>query len=194
MDLMPLAKKSAEDLGIGVAYAEQTTRFWGNSLQSVQGMFVGLFDTILGSGNVWQFIGAMLKRLVAQLAAAAAMALLLSAVMPMSGGIGSAAKALSGGTEGFRDIFKFLTTGINIARPPEMARGGMVTGLANVIVGDNPSGKEAIIPFERMGEFLSMVGHTGGKQEVVVSGVLRGEDIFISSERYINNQNRRLGL
>ena len=87
------------------------------------------------------------------------------------------------------------------------AKGGMVTGKTLATVGDNPSGKEAIIPFERMGEFLnsalqnvslnsdlSGVSYSGAgsagktqKQTMVLSGELTGKldgtDIIISAQR-----------
>ncbi|MCH2199870.1 MAG: phage tail tape measure protein [Flavobacteriales bacterium] len=47
------------------------------------------------------------------------------------------------------------------------AEGGMVTGPTLALLGDNPSGKEMIIPFEKMGKFASMMG---GAQRVEVYG------------------------
>jgi hypothetical protein len=56
----------------------------------------------------------------------------------------------------------------------------MTLGPTLALIGDNPSGKEAVIPFEKMGQFL---GQFGGSQEVVVYGRLDGRDIMISNER-----------
>jgi hypothetical protein len=184
-----LVKVNMDDLNGTTRYAAQMQEFFANILFNVEGALTGIFETMLNGGNAFEFIGRMLKRLVAQLAAAAAMAAILNALIPGGGAIGGGAKALTGGTQGFANIFKqFMGMGI-----PKMARGGMVTGLTTAILGDNPSGKEAVIPFERMGEFLNMAG-VGQSGTVQVQGILRGEDIFLSSERYLNNQNRRLGI
>lgn len=72
---------------------------------------------------------------------------------------------------------------------PAFAEGGLVTGPTLALVGDNPSGREAIIPFEKMGQFLSMAG-AGGQQEVVVTGRISGTDIYLSNQRTSRNRKR----
>lgn len=99
------------------------------------------------------------------------------ALLALAGFVSGKARSLSGGMGG----------GV-----PAFARGGMTTGPTLAMVGDNRSGKEAIIPFERMGQFLNMAG-AGNGSKVEVVGVLRGEDLYLSSQNYINRQNRRLG-
>ena len=76
---------------------------------------------------------------------------------------------------------------------PKFRRGGMVTGETLAVVGDNQSGKEAIIPFERMGEFLGKFGG-GGAQHIVVSGKLSGSDILLSAERSKRSVQRTTGV
>lgn len=51
---------------------------------------------------------------------------------------------------------------------PKLALGGIALGEQLVTVGDNPSRKEAIIPLERMGEVMGMMG--GGGKDVHVRG------------------------
>jgi hypothetical protein len=58
------------------------------------------------------------------------------------------------------------------------------------MIGDNPSGKEAVIPFERMGEFLQMAGAGQSNANVTVTGRLQGRDLVISNERTTFNRNR----
>jgi hypothetical protein len=74
---------------------------------------------------------------------------------------------------------------------PAFAQGGMVTGPQLAMVGDNPSGKEAIIPFERMGEFLGKFG--GGQQVVVLDTVLRGNDMILTQNRAQQSNLRTYG-
>jgi hypothetical protein len=74
---------------------------------------------------------------------------------------------------------------------PAFAQGGLVTGPMLAMVGDNPSGKEAIIPFERMGEFMKMAGAGEPKtQNVVVTGRISGRDIYITNERAVKETKR----
>ncbi len=71
-----------------------------------------------------------------------------------------------------------------------LATGGLTTGPMLAMIGDNPSGKEAVIPFERMGEFLQMAGVDGGGGNVTVTGRLRGRDIMLSNERSLSDRKR----
>jgi hypothetical protein len=73
---------------------------------------------------------------------------------------------------------------------PAFAQGGLTTGPMLAMVGDNQSGKEAIIPFERMGEFLQMAGAGQSNANVTVTGKLQGRDLVISNERTTFNRNR----
>jgi hypothetical protein len=76
---------------------------------------------------------------------------------------------------------------------PAFAQGGLVTGPMLAMVGDNPSGKEAIIPFERMGEFMKMMGGGQSAQQVVVTGRISGRDLILSNERTIYDRTRTKG-
>ena len=60
---------------------------------------------------------------------------------------------------------------------PSFAEGGMVTGPTLAMIGDNPSGREAVIPWEKMGDL-------GGTVEL--EGVLKGSDIYLSGKRHTN--------
>jgi hypothetical protein len=76
---------------------------------------------------------------------------------------------------------------------PAFAQGGLVTGPMLAMVGDNQSGKEAIIPFERMGEFLQMAG-AGQSQNVVVTGRISGNDILLTNDRASRDRSRIRGF
>jgi tape measure domain-containing protein len=76
---------------------------------------------------------------------------------------------------------------------PAFAQGGLVTGPMLAMVGDNPSGKEAIIPFERMGEFMKMMGGGQSAQQVVVTGRISGRDLILSNERTRYDRTRTKG-
>jgi hypothetical protein len=74
-----------------------------------------------------------------------------------------------------------------------LATGGLTTGPMLAMIGDNPSGKEAVIPFERMGEFLDMAG-AGQSQNVVVTGRISGNDILITNDRASRDRSRIRGF
>lgn len=74
---------------------------------------------------------------------------------------------------------------------PAFAQGGMVTGPMLSLLGDNPSGKEMVIPFERMGEFASrLLPNLGGSNDVNVHGVIQGRNLLLVHERGVRNQSR----
>jgi predicted nucleic acid-binding Zn-ribbon protein len=83
------------------------------------------------------------------------------------------------------------TQGVNA--PPKFAKGGAVTGPTLAMVGENPASRgEAIIPFERMGSFLSQFTGMGGGgvQQVVVTGQIAGDTIRLSNQKSTINTGR----
>jgi hypothetical protein len=158
-------------------------------INSATGAFQTLFSTMLNGGDILKAVGNMIKQLVAKMLAMAAAAAILSIITggtsALAGGITS---AFGGG--GFGTIFKGLM-GFD-----SFAEGGMVTGQTMAMVGDNPSGKEAIIPFEKMGSFINMAtGGMGAKSvHVEVTGRVTGEDIILAGNNFTNSKTRRLGF
>lgn len=69
---------------------------------------------------------------------------------------------------------------------PKMAKGGIAVGEQIVTVGDNRSGREAIIPLERLPSIMSKMN--GGSTRVY--GSIRGEDIHLSNMRGARMQQR----
>jgi hypothetical protein len=165
-----------------------------NSMAGMLGStFQSAFEGMLNSGKV-SFRGIIdgLKALVIKLIAAAVAAFALAAILSSITGGGGLAMAMGAKSGGLKDIFKMFFSGMSGLN--FMAEGGMVTGLTTAILGDNPSGKEAVIPFEKMGSFLSQYG-TGGSQDmrVEVVGKISGEDIFFSGLNYSNGRNKIIG-
>jgi hypothetical protein len=180
IDRIKLAKEEQTQFNKEMAIASTLTGMLSNTFQSA-------FEGMLNTGKV-SFRGIIdgLKALIIRLIAAAAAAFALAAIL---GALGLGSFTLSGGgfLKGFKELFSSMS-GI------PFAEGGMVTGLTSAILGDNPSGKEAVIPFEKMGSFLSQYG-TGGSQDmrVEVVGRISGEDIFFSGLNYSNGRNKIIG-
>ena len=87
-----------------------------------------------------------------------------------------------------------ITAGIGLMREvfrgiTGLATGGLTTGPMLAMIGDNPSGREAVIPFERMGEFLDMAG-ANQPSNVTVTGRISGRDIMLSNERSSRDRKR----
>ena len=76
----------------------------------------------------------------------------------------------------------------------KLKEGGMTMGPQLALIGDNPSGKEAVIPFEKMGRFLDMAGVNSAPQHVVVTGRISGRDILLSNERNSIQKTRQRGF
>jgi len=77
---------------------------------------------------------------------------------------------------------------------PAFREGGMTLGPQLALIGDNPSGKEAVIPFEKMGRFLNMAGVQSAPQEVIVTGRISGRDILLTNERNTIQKTRQRGF
>ena len=126
-------------------------------------------------------IGRAVRQIIsAQIAQAVSMALIdalkKSGGNPFVGGVLAAAGATAA-----KGLFDRMI--------PQFALGGIVTKPTLGLVGE--AGTEAIVPFNRMGEFMKMagVGNTGGK--MAVSGRLSGNDIFLSNQFSQNQSARR---
>ncbi len=72
---------------------------------------------------------------------------------------------------------------------PEFAKGGLVTGptvgLIGEGIGTTASNPEVIAPLDKLKQFIG-----GGAQNVVVEGVIKGNDIFLSNRNTGYNRQR----
>lgn len=178
------AEKVAEGFSLAFEPLISQVDFFQGVIGAAKNNLEGLFNTMMNGGNAFDFILQMIKQLIARLAAAAVAALVLSSLLPGLGGVGASIFKSAGGG-GFGAIFSMLSG------MPRFAKGGMVTGLTTAVLGDNPSGKEAVIPFERMGEFLGKFG--GGQMQMQAYTFASGEDLQIVLSNYNARTGRNLG-
>ena len=185
LDRIAQARDEQSRFNQEVAITQSLAGMLGNTFQSA-------FEGMLNSGKV-SFKGIIdgLKALLIKLVAAAAAALALAGILSLISGGAGIAIGMGAKSGGLGDIIKMLLgnfTGI------KLAQGGMVMGPTLAMIGDNASGKEAVIPFEKMGSFLSQYGTGGGgNMKVEVVGRISGEDIFFSGVNYSNNRNKIIG-
>lgn len=72
---------------------------------------------------------------------------------------------------------------------PKLAEGGIVTQLGTYILGDNPSGKEAVIPFEKIGSFIDQIRGNDGDAFIAQTRI-SGDDLLFLVSRADARQNR----
>jgi hypothetical protein len=156
-------------LGAGIAT--------GQGMKGVGSMLLGVFAELainlgslaVGYGIAIEKIKAALKTLDGPIAIAAGIALIALGA-GLKGAIAKRAEA----------------SGI-----PALREGGMTTGPTLAMIGDNPSGREAIVPFEKMGQFVRQaVGSGFGGNDVNVHGRIDGRDLVLVQERGMRNKSR----
>ncbi len=124
------------------------------------------------------------KRIIAVQIAQAVSEAVLNAIKnsggnPFVGGILAAAGATAA-----KGLFERLI--------PAFATGGIVTKPTLSLIGE--AGSEAIVPFNRMDEFIRMAGGGGDSGTMSVAGRLAGGDIYLSNQYANNNSGRRRAI
>jgi hypothetical protein len=152
-------------------------------------MSANLMGSLVNSENAFmRFVGGLGQTILK----------LISMLLSQSIAYAIAGGSSSGAATGPAAVFTtpaFIATAVAgvlgaFAAIPKFAKGGAVTGPTLAMVGENPASRgEAIIPFERMGSFLSQfTGMGGGVQQVVVTGQIAGDTIRLSNQKSgINN-------
>jgi tape measure domain-containing protein len=124
-------------------------------------------------------VKAMLEDLLKK---AIALAAAFAAIQVITGGAGGAAL---GGFKGF------MMQGMGLGGIPQMAEGGLFTGMSLAMVGEGPgtslSNPEVVAPLDKLQQMM-------GGGNVTVTGMIRGQDILISNERSLLDRNRVRGF
>ena len=156
--------------------------------QKITATFNTLFTELInGSKNIGETMIAMVKQVLAQVLSLVAAYAVLNVLSGGAFAAGGSAFKSAGGKVGESGLGVFLRSG----GIPFLASGGMTTGPTLAMIGDNASGKEAVVPFERMGEFINMVGADKTSGPVEVYGKIRGRDIELSGRRGSADRSRR---
>ena len=130
--------------------------------------FQSAFDSILsGSQSAFQAFGQAIAGIIKKLIAAAATAALLAVIIAAATGGGNVGFAATFGAQ-FKGIFGQLA-GF------KFADGGIVTGPTRALIGE--AGPEAVIPLSKLDNIV------GGNQNIFVTGVLSGENIYLQQQR-----------
>lgn len=138
---------------------------------------------LIGGQDAFAQFGKMIKQLIARLLVAAAVALLLTTLLPGIFGTGGTSSMA-----GFGALFSGL------AGIPQLASGGIASGPTLAMVGEYGgarSNPEVIAPLDKL---QSMIGQSGGSGRVEVYGRISGSDILLSNEREGQRRTRRRGF
>jgi hypothetical protein len=166
---------------------EMLAESFNNSITSLGGDFIGdMFENLVNGKGLENALAKMMMSLGGALQAYGKQVLfaegaikLMKATFGTGPGAAIGAIALGG-------VIKGLASNIKI---PALAQGGITMGPQLAMIGDNASGKEAVIPFERMPEFLNMVGNRGGGGNVFIPEMrIQGQDLLVVFNRAKNNR------
>ena len=181
-----MAKNWKEKQEMMAAVAQQSAQTIAQAFSTMGGK---LFSDLQNSGNAFQrfvgHIGAGVTEIIGMLLANA----ISNAIVIASQG------SLATGPAAPFTLPAFIATSVGaitaaFSSIPAFAQGGMVTGPTLAMVGDNASGKEAIIPFEKMGAFMNMMG--GSNVNVNITGEFDGDALrLVVDKSNRNNLNLR---
>ncbi len=174
-------KQLKEDEKDTQASLKREAKFYEALGNEIKNAFEGVFDTLITKGTLsFESLAQSMEKLLANLAATAAEAAVLSLILStITGGTNIAATLGAQGT-GFLSIFKALIP---------HAEGGVFMG--PTLIGGHlfaEKGPEALVPLNgNLGKF------GGGQQLVVLSTVLKGNDIIIAGNRQDRYNKRNYG-
>ena len=150
--------------------------------EMAQSVGTAIGEVIAGTGGMESVFASVLKSLVGFMRA-----------------LGSAMIAAGVASEAFQDLLgsgpaaivagiallalSGVVAGLLKKGPSSFAEGGIVTGPTLAMVGDNPSGTEAIIPLEKFGQVFGS-GGGGSNAPVVLDTRIKGSDLWIIQKRY----------
>ena len=151
--------------------AQEGFQMFGDILTS------SLDDALSSQEKFFPIFIANIKKAIQSLLVQLAVMTLISAIMPASlGGVGKAA-------------FSSKNIMGNIGSIMGFADGGLVTGPTTALIGEGigttASNPEVVAPLDKLKQFMG-----GGSQNVVVEGVIKGNDIFLSNRNTGYNRQR----
>ena len=80
-------------------------------------------------------------------------------------------------------VVESLQSMIGKIKVPKLAQGGASAGPMMAILGDNPSGKEMALPWEKTGDFARKIGREMGGGGGNLSVTVRGDDLLVMLSR-----------
>jgi len=170
-------ERAMETLPTVVETIQESVKIGAESAIGAIGSIIGAMRGLAGDSKALA-----LFEIAANTARGIASAVAAGAGIPFPGNLAAIATGITSVLGGIAQAKSALSSA------PAFAQGGMVTGPTLAMVGDNASGKEAIIPFEKMGAFMNMVG--GSNVNVNITGEFDGDALRLvldKSSKDLNN-------
>lgn len=187
VDLTYLLSTAAQDAEQSYSALATSIRMVGDALLSNID-YAGIFSNAMGSAFQAMFQGSKSAGEAMRDMAANVLAAISAQVSAMM--IQAAVQtALAGGPAAMILAPALIGVGLSMASAafssiPAFAEGGAVLGPTLALVGEKPGSRgEAIIPFEKIGQFVDQVSDGGSSNEVIVTGRISGSDIALSNRR-----------
>ena len=177
IDEMAEIEKAMQTLPTLVETIDESVKIGAESAIGAIGSIIGAMRGLAGDSK-----GLALFEIAANTARGIAAAVAAGAGIPFPGNLAAIATGITSVLGGIAQAKSALSSA------PAFAQGGMVTGPTLAMVGDNASGKEAIIPFEKMGAFMNMMG--GSNVNVNITGEFDGDALRLvldKSSKDLNN-------
>ena len=181
--------KAADDIAAMMELMAQRAERMQSIFDQAFSSMSGTMDEMAASGasafdSLAKSIGQAVRKIISAQIAQAVSAAIMNAIKnsggnPFVGGILAASGAVAA-----KGIFDRLI--------PAFATGGIVTKPTLSLIGE--AGSEAIVPFNRMDEFIRMAGGGGDSGTMSVAGRLAGGDIYLSNQYANNNSGRRRAI
>ena len=181
--------KAADDIAAMMELMAQRAERMQSIFDQAFSSMSGTMDEMAASGasafdSLAKSIGQAVRKIISAQIAQAVSAAIMNAIKnsggnPFIGGILAASGAVAA-----KGIFDRLI--------PAFATGGIVTKPTLSLIGE--AGSEAIVPFNRMDEFIRMAGGGGDSGTMSVAGRLAGGDIYLSNQYANNNSGRRRAI
>jgi hypothetical protein len=180
--------KAADDIAAMMELMAQRAERMQSIFDQAFSSMSGTMDEMAASGasafdSLAKSLGNAVRKIISMHIAQAVSMAIMNALKnsggnPFVGGILAASGAVAA-----KGIFERLI--------PAFATGGIVTKPTLSLIGE--SGSEAIVPFNRMDEFIRMAGGGDGGS-MSVAGRLAGGDIYLSNQYANNNSGRRRAI
>jgi tape measure domain-containing protein len=170
-------ERAMETLPTVVETIQESVKIGAESAIGAIGSIIGAMRGLAGDSKALA-----LFEIAANTARGIASAVAAGAGIPFPGNLAAIATGITSVLGGIAQAKSALSSA------PAFAQGGMVTGPTLAMVGDNASGKEAIIPFEKMGAFMNMMG--GSNVNVNITGEFDGDALRLvldKSSKDLNN-------
>ena len=186
MGIMPNMEPILESQAQSVEALNEGYVMLGNTLA---GVMTTMAASLAEGGNAFAAFGKAALLAAASVAKAALVESLASATKK-GAAVAGAPGIIIGAIAGLAAI-SIVEGMIGKMKTPKLAQGGVSTGITTAIIGDNPSGKEMVLPFERNDEFAASIARKMGGGGGNLSMTVHGDKLLVFLSKRQDEARRR---